>query len=76
MVGISLQRRCQFKPDAVSDVIENDIRSSIRFGLTDRLEVHLNKFRMSVGNGKMDEKTKGRSLGILSAIEMYYRCES
>ena len=65
-----MQRRGQFKPDAVSDVIENVIRSSFSFGLTARLEVHLDHLRMSVGNGKMDEKTKGRSLVILSAIEI------
>ena len=59
MVGISLQRRGQFKPDAVSDVIENVIRSSVSFGLTARLEVHLDHLRMSVGNVKWLRRRKG-----------------
>ena len=34
------------------------------FGLTDRLEVHLNHVRMPAGNGR--DKTKGRSLDVMS----------
>ena len=44
------------------------IQSNARFGLTDRLELHLDHVRILVGNGKLAEKTKGRSLDVLSAI--------
>jgi len=43
------------------------IQSNARFGLTDRLEVHLDHVRMPTGKGR--EKTIGRSLNILSAIK-------
>ena len=45
------------------------IQSNVRFGLTDRLEMHLDHVRMPAGNGKRAEKTKGRSLTVLSAIK-------
>ena len=45
------------------------IQSNARFALTDRLEVHLDHVRMPAGNGKMAEKTKGRSISVLSAIK-------
>ena len=48
-------------------VLGKVIQSNARFGLSDRLEVHLDHVRMPVGNGR--EKTKGRSLGVLSAIK-------
>ena len=43
------------------------IQSNARFALTDRLEVHLDHVRMPAGNGR--EKTKGRSISVLSAIK-------
>ena len=67
MVGISLRRRDQFKPDMVWSVLGKVIQSNSRFGLTDRLEVHLDHVRMAVGNGGV--KTKGHSLDVLSAIK-------
>ena len=45
------------------------IQSNARFGLTDRLEVHLDHVRIPAGNGKSAEKTKGRSLDVLSSIK-------
>jgi len=37
--------------------------------VSDRLEVHVDHVRMAVGNAKLDEKTKGRSLDVMSAIK-------
>ena len=45
------------------------IQSNARFGVTDRLEVHLYNVRIPAGNGKRAEKTKGRTLNVLSTIE-------
>ena len=42
------------------------MQSNARFGLTDRLEVHLDHFRMPAGKGR--DKKKGRSLDVMSAI--------
>ena len=67
MVGISLRRRDQLKPDVVWAVLGKVIQSNARFRLSDRLEVHLDHVRMPVGNGGV--KTKGRSLDVLSAIK-------
>jgi len=68
MVSISLWRRDQFKPDDVWDVLGKVIQSNARFGLTDYLEVHLDHVRMPFDNGKRAEKTIGRPLNVLSAI--------
>ena len=43
------------------------IQSNARFGLSDRLEVHLDRVRMPAGNGRV--RTKGRSLDVMSAIK-------
>ena len=51
MVGISLRRRDQLKPDVVWSVLGKVIQSNARFALTDRLEVHLEHVRMPVGKG-------------------------
>jgi hypothetical protein len=51
----------------VWEVVGKVIQSNARFGLTDRLEVHLDHVRMPDGNGR--EKTKGRPLDVLSAIK-------
>jgi len=67
VVDISLRRRDQLKPDVVWAVLGKVIQSNARFGLSDRLEMHLDHVRMPVGNGR--EKTKGRSLDVLSAIK-------
>jgi hypothetical protein len=69
VVGISLRRRDQLKPDVVWSVLGKVIQSNARFALTDRLEVHLDHVRMPAVNGKEAEKTKGRSLDVLSAIK-------
>ena len=69
VVGISFRRRDQLKPDLIWAVLSKVIQSNARFGLTDRLEVHLDHVRIPVGNGKLAEKTKGRSLDVLSAIK-------
>jgi hypothetical protein len=67
MVGISLRRRDQLKPDVLWSVLGKVIQSNARFALTNRLEVHADHVRMQVGNGR--EKTKGRSLEVLNAIK-------
>ena len=69
VVGISLRRRDQLKPDVVWQVLGKVIQSNARFGLTDRLEVRLDHVRMPVGNGRNAEKTKGRSIDVMSAIK-------
>jgi hypothetical protein len=69
VVGISLRRRDQLKPEVVWSVLGKVIQSNARFALTDRLEVHLDHVTMPAGNGKMAEKTKLRSLDVLSAIK-------
>ena len=66
MVGINLRRRVQFKADVVWGVLGNVMESNARFGLSDRLEVHLDHVRMPAGNGRV--KTKKRSLNVMSAI--------
>ena len=43
------------------------VQSNARFGLSDRLEVHLEHVSKLVGNGR--EKTKVRQLDILSSIK-------
>jgi hypothetical protein len=67
VVGISLRRRDQLKPNVVWDELGKVIQSNARFGLTDRLEVRLDHVRMPAGNGT--EKSKGRSLDVLSAVK-------
>jgi len=57
------------KPDLVWNILYRVIQSNARFGLTDRLEVRLDKVRMPAGTGRMAEKTKGRSLDVLIAIK-------
>ena len=67
VVSISLRRRDQLKPYVVWGVLGKVIQSNVRFGLADRLEVHLDHVRVPAGNGR--EKTKGRSLDVMSAIK-------
>jgi hypothetical protein len=67
VVGINLRRRDQLKSDAVWCVLRKVIQTNARFALTERLEVHLDHVRMPAGNGL--EKTKGRSLVVLSKIK-------
>ena len=55
VVGISFRRRDQLKPDLVV-YFSKVIQSNARFGLTDRLEVHLDHVGMPTGNGRMAEK--------------------
>jgi hypothetical protein len=52
----------------VLSVLGKAIQSNASFGLTNRLEVHLDNMRMSVGNGN-GVKPKRRSLDVLSAIK-------
>ena len=62
IVGISFRRHGQLKPDVVWDVLSKVVQSNARFGLIDSLEVHLDHVRNTAGNGRMSEKTKGRSI--------------
>ena len=66
MVGISFRRRYQLELDVVCNILSKVIQSNVRFGLTQRLEVQLDHVRMPNGNGRFAEKTKGRSLNVLS----------
>jgi len=67
VVVISFRRRDQLKPDVIWSVLGKVVQSNARFGLRNRLEVHLDHVRMPAGNGR--EKTKGRSLDVISAIK-------
>jgi hypothetical protein len=67
VVGISLRRRDQLKPDVVWSILGKISQSNARFVLTDRLKVHLDHVRMQAGNG--GAKTKGRSIDVLNAIK-------
>ena len=69
VVGISFRCRDQLKIDVIWGVLGKAVQSNARFGLTDRLEVHLDHVRMSVDNGKRAEKKKVMSLDVLSAIK-------
>jgi hypothetical protein len=48
------------------DVLSKVIQSNARFGLSDRLEVHVDYVKMASGNGKGGLKTKGRASNWLS----------
>ena len=50
VVGISLGRRDQFKPDMV--FTSKSVKRNARFALTDRLEVNLDHVWMPAGNGR------------------------
>ena len=67
VVGISLRRKDQLKPDVVWRVLAKVIQSNARFGLSNRVEVHPDHVRIPAGNGGV--KTKGRSLDVMSAIK-------
>ena len=69
MVGISLGLGDQIKTDVAWGVLRIVIKSNARFGLSDRLEVHVNNVKKPAGNDKKTEKTKGRSLDVMSAIK-------
>jgi hypothetical protein len=69
VVDISLRRRDQFKSDVVWSVLGKVIHTKDAFALTDRLEVHLSHVEMPVGKSRMVEKTKVRSLDVLSPIK-------
>jgi len=58
LVGISLRRLDQLKSDVVWGVIWKVIQSNATFGMSDRLEVHLDHVRTPAGNGAV--KNKGR----------------
>ena len=63
VVDISLRRRDQLKSDVVWAVQGKLIQSNARFGLSDRLVVHLDH----TGNGRV--RTKERSLVMMSVIK-------
>ena len=67
LVGISFRRWGQLEPYVVWDALGKVIQSNASFRLTDRLELHLNHVRMPIGKGQ--ERTKVRSLSVLSAIK-------
>ena len=67
VVGISSRHCDQLKPDVVCSVLGKVVQTNARFRLSDRLEVHLDHVRMPAVNRR--EKTKGRSLDVISAIK-------
>ena len=69
VVSIGLRRCDGLKPDVVLGLLGKVIQTNARFGMVDRLEVHLHHVRMPAGNGKRAEKTKGRSFDVMSAIK-------
>ena len=69
VVGISFRRHDQLKPDVLWGVLGKVVESNARFGLSDRLEIHLDHIRMPAGNGKTAEKTKVRFLDVMSTIK-------
>jgi len=69
VVGIILSCQFRLKPGVVLGVIWKVIQRNARFVLSDSLEVHLHHVMMPDGKGKMAEKTKGRSLDVISAMK-------
>ena len=69
VVGISFRLRGKLKPDVVWGVVRKVVQSNARFGLTDRLEVHLHHVRMPAVNSRMAEKMKGRYVDVMSTIK-------
>jgi len=67
VVGISLRRLEQLNPDLAWTVIGKVIQSNTRFGLRDRLEVHLEHVSKPGCKGRIG--TKGRSLDVMNAIQ-------
>ena len=68
-------RSCEhLKPDLVWNILSKVIQSNAGFGMTDRLEVHLNHVSMPAINVR--EKKKGRALDVISAIKKFCFCES
>jgi len=67
MVGNSLRRRDQLKPDVDWAVLAKVIQSNARFDLSDRLEVYLDHVSVPAVNGGV--RTKGRSLYVMSAFK-------
>jgi hypothetical protein len=51
LVGICFRCRDQLNLDVVWGVLGTVVQSNARFGLGDRLEVHLDHVRMAAGNG-------------------------
>ena len=69
LVRISFRRLDLLKPFVVWVVLGKVVQSNAMFGLSNRFEVCLDHVRMLAGNGR--EKTKGRSLELLSAIKKF-----
>jgi len=69
VVGNSLRRWDQLKPDVVWGVLVKVIQSNARFDLTNRFVVHLENVRMPAGSRKRAENTKGVSLIVISVIK-------
>ena len=69
LVGICFRRRDQQKPNVVWGVLGKVVQSNARFGLSDILQVLSDHVTMHAGNGTTSEKTKGRSLDVVSSIK-------
>ena len=50
-------------------ILPKVIQTNARFKLTARLQIHLDHVRMPAGNAKGADKTKGRSLDVLSSLK-------
>ena len=69
VVSISLRRRDQFKRVVLQGLLGKVIQNNARFGLADRVEVHLDHVGMPAANGERAGKTKRRLLDVMSAIK-------
>jgi hypothetical protein len=56
VVGTSFRRRDQLKPGVVWCALGKVVQSNARFGLSDRIEIHLEHIRMPGGNGSEKRK--------------------
>ena len=65
----SFRRREQLKPYVVWGVLVKVIQSNAEIGSSDRLEVHFDHVRISVGNSRKTEKKKAGTLDDMSAIK-------
>jgi len=69
LLGISFRRCDQLKPGAVWGILGKVVLSNATLGLSDRLEVHLDRVRMPAGTDKSAKNSKGRSIDVLSVIK-------
>lgn len=67
LVEISFWLPEQLKPGVFWGVLGKSVQCNTWFGLSDRFELHSDYVRIRAGNGR--DKTKGRSLDVMSTIK-------